>query len=328
MRRTVLAFVAACLFVQVADGATITAAKTVDLEPDGSALHYTITLTNIGSDPQPDVPGYHEFLDYLPLTVVLTSVDASSGTVTVDWPSAVYWNGSIDAGASVIIKVYGHVRSGAPSGSIITNQGTAFYDSNNDGSNDASVLTDDPATPGGPDPTAFTVPSRAIHATLDKVELTPDPVVAGSGPGNLVYRVTVTALASNQRTAEFVIAETLPTAADVAFVSATTTSGTFDPATHQWHTGFLSPGESATLDVAMTVGSGAPVGTDVLSNTASFVWGSWELVPGGPATESTTVISSDEPITQQPGEAVPTLHPLALLVLLVTLTVVAIRVLR
>ena len=322
--RTAACVLLITLAIPIAAAPALTATKAVDLAADGSALTYTITITNTGPDPQPDTASY-ELVDNVPATVVVTQaiVVSGGGTPTFDFlTNTLYWDGVIPAGGSIVISIDGHVKSGAPSGTTISNQGTAFFDTNGDGTNDASVLTDDPSLPGSSDPTSFVVPSRVIHATLAMVELTPDPVLAGSGPANLVYRVTVTALATNERSAQFVIADALPSLPGVTFDTAITASGTWDPGAGQWTTDFLLPGQSATLDLSLTVAGNATPGTDVLSNTASFLFGSWEFTPGPSVTETTSVSA---PATV---DAIPTLHPLALVTLLALLGAVALRALK
>ena len=49
-------------------------------------------------------------------------------------------------------------------GNTISNQGTAYYDSDLDGSNESSVVTDDPSVGGLTDPTDFLVLSPDIFA--------------------------------------------------------------------------------------------------------------------------------------------------------------------
>lgn len=100
-----------------------------------------------------------------------------------------------------------------------------------------------------------------------------DPVIAGSGVGNLVY--TVTASNSGAATATGltisdtgVLAANLP--AGVTFVSANGSgSTTFNTATGIWAIGTLASGASETLTVTLTVGATA-LDTLVISNTATL----------------------------------------------------------
>ncbi len=118
----------------------------------GSNVSYTIVLTNTGAGPQNDNPG-DEFVDVLPGGLTATSASASSGTV-LRTGNTVTWNGSIPAGGSVTITIGATINPSA-AGSVVTNQGTINFDSNADGTNNATVLTDDPGTAGAGDGTSF-----------------------------------------------------------------------------------------------------------------------------------------------------------------------------
>ncbi|MCB1571052.1 MAG: DUF11 domain-containing protein, partial [Xanthomonadales bacterium] len=119
----------------------------------GGAIVYTIILNNAGPGPQADNPG-DEFIDVLPSQVTFDSASASSGTVS-NAGNTVSWNGAIAASGSVTITINATVNAGAFG--QINNQGTINYDTNGDGSNDASALTDNPAAPGAADPTGFLI---------------------------------------------------------------------------------------------------------------------------------------------------------------------------
>jgi uncharacterized repeat protein (TIGR01451 family) len=119
----------------------------------GTNVTYTVVLTNSGSGAQNDNPG-DEFTDTLPASLALVSASASSGTATMAGNVA-SWNGSLPAGGSVTITIVATI--GAAATGTISNQGTISFDSDGNGSNDASVPTDDPGVAGAADPTAFTV---------------------------------------------------------------------------------------------------------------------------------------------------------------------------
>lgn len=146
-------------------GANLVASKTVSgtFTVGGSAT-YTIVLTNNGPGPQGDNPG-HEFNDVLPAELTLESRSATSGVIG-SAGNTVYWDGTLAAGASVAITIQANIVSGA-GGSTVTNQGTAFFDRNGDGANEASVATDDPALPGTADSTPFIIqgPIPALSGT-------------------------------------------------------------------------------------------------------------------------------------------------------------------
>jgi uncharacterized repeat protein (TIGR01451 family) len=119
----------------------------------GGAITYTIVLSNAGPGPQADNPG-DEFVDVLPSQVSFNSVAASSGTAT-EAGGTVSWNGAIAAGGSVTITINATVNLGVFG--QVNNQGTINFDSNGDGTNDATALTDDPGSPGAADPTGFAI---------------------------------------------------------------------------------------------------------------------------------------------------------------------------
>ncbi|HEX2645508.1 MAG TPA: ExeM/NucH family extracellular endonuclease, partial [Thermoanaerobaculia bacterium] len=159
----------------VSNGATLTATKTASgTFVPGSTVTYTIVLTNTSTHTQGDNPG-NELIDVLPSQLTLVSASATSGTaVPTVATNTVTWNGSLAGGASVTITIQATVNSNVAPGTTITNQATASFDSNGDGTNDGTVTTDDPAAGGSADPTNFTVvaaPAAAEIPTLDTVGL-------------------------------------------------------------------------------------------------------------------------------------------------------------
>ncbi len=143
----------------VASPALVSATKTVSgvFVPGGTAT-YTIVLSNTGGSTQLDNPG-DEFADTLPAGLALSSATASSGT-TLTAGNVVTWNGTIPSGGSVTITIAATISSAI--GTTVSNQGQASYDGDGDGTNETTVLTDDPSRPGAADATAFEVTERAI----------------------------------------------------------------------------------------------------------------------------------------------------------------------
>ncbi len=141
--------------------ANVTGSKTISgqLYP-GGAVTYTIVLSNTGAGAQADNAG-NEFVDVLPSELELVSAAATSGTaVATIATNTVTWNGSIPQGGSVTITIDAIIQS-VPVGTIVTNQGTVFYDVDGNGSNEASAPTDSPTQGGSADATAFTVVANA-----------------------------------------------------------------------------------------------------------------------------------------------------------------------
>jgi uncharacterized repeat protein (TIGR01451 family) len=143
--------------------AHLTATKAVtggSLAPGGTVV-YTVTLTNSGTGATFDEPG-DELTDTLPATLTPTSAAASLGTVTITG-NTVHWNGGVPAGGSVVITIDATISGAAVSQSVVSNQGTASYDATRGGSNQTTILTDDPSKGG---PTQFLVggPIAAVPA--------------------------------------------------------------------------------------------------------------------------------------------------------------------
>jgi uncharacterized repeat protein (TIGR01451 family) len=135
--------------------AAISATKTVSgTFVMGSVVTYTIVLSNTGGGVQADNPG-DEFTDPVPLALSGVTVTANSGTATASG-NAVAWNGAIPAGGTVTITINGNLTAATP-GEPVSNQGMVNFDGNGDGTNDSTAVTDNPAAPGGTDPTAFIV---------------------------------------------------------------------------------------------------------------------------------------------------------------------------
>ena len=141
---------------------------------EGGTVTYTVVISNPSASAQLDNPG-DEFTDVLPAGLTLVTASATSGTATTDVPNrTVHWNGSIAAGGSVTITITALVNTGT-AGQTLSNQGTVFFDADGNGTNESSILTDDPSTAAANDPTSFRVPDRRRD---------PDPVgirPAGSG---------------------------------------------------------------------------------------------------------------------------------------------------
>jgi uncharacterized repeat protein (TIGR01451 family) len=119
----------------------------------GDTLRYKISISNIGSATQQNNFG-NEFEDEIPLNTqyVAGSVSATSGFP--DYSSVdnmILWNGEIPPESSVAIEFDVLVNSSLVNGTIISNQGQLFWDSTEDGTNNAIELTDDPSKDDGID---------------------------------------------------------------------------------------------------------------------------------------------------------------------------------
>ncbi len=171
--------------VNPAPAASLSATETVGAAGGfrrGTNAIYTVVLHNGGSGAQGDNPG-DEFVDPLDPALAFVSANATSGTATFGG-GAVHWNGSIPAGGNVTITIVATIGNAATG--TISNQGTLSWDSNGDGTNDATGLTDDPSLPGTADPTTF-----AVAASLSQTA-----VVSSVNPSTFGQSVTFTATVS------------------------------------------------------------------------------------------------------------------------------------
>ncbi|MCP4662904.1 MAG: DUF11 domain-containing protein [bacterium] len=143
-----------------------------------------------------------------------------------------------------------------------------------------------------------------------------DPVVAGSGTGNLTYTVTVTNHGPSDATG-VELSEDLTLPAGVSVELVTPSAGSFANTTAPdgtWTVGDLANGASATLTIALTVDVTAAIGTDVIHSTAavSTVNQTDTDSANDLSTESTSIahqsdlgITKDDGVTSAvPGESV------------------------
>lgn len=161
--------------------ALLSATKTVsgNLAPGGNVI-YTIVLANAGPGAQVDNPG-SELVDVLPAELALVSASATSGTaVATTGTNTVTWNGSIPSGGTVTITIGATVRATTPLGASVSNQATIAFDLDGNGTNEASGVSDDPATTTAGDPTVFVAVDAAIV-----------PVLGGTGLGLLALLVAL-----------------------------------------------------------------------------------------------------------------------------------------
>jgi uncharacterized repeat protein (TIGR01451 family) len=152
----------------------------------GGTVTYTVVISNPSGSAQLDNPG-DEFTDVLPAQLVLVSASATSGTAVAGIPTrTVHWNGAIGAGGSVTITIVAKVDAAA-SGTI-SNQGTVFFDADGNGTNESSILTDDPGTATANDPTSFEVGAIASIPTLSEVGLAMLALLLASGALRMLRR--------------------------------------------------------------------------------------------------------------------------------------------
>lgn len=151
--------------------AALSATKTVSGQTQpGGLIVYTLVVTSNGPGDQPDNPGA-ELTDVLPPELILVSASATSGTATATLATnTVTWNGALAAGSSVTITIQATIDPDTAPGTVISNQASLAFDTNEDGFNDTSGASDDPAIPGTGNPTTLvvaTAPAVVDIPTLD-----------------------------------------------------------------------------------------------------------------------------------------------------------------
>jgi hypothetical protein len=68
----------------------------------------------------------------------------------------VQWNGALAANGCIgTSTITAQVKAGTAAGPAVSNQGTVSKESDNNNTNDATLLTDDPSVGGSADPTTF-----------------------------------------------------------------------------------------------------------------------------------------------------------------------------
>ncbi len=173
-----------------APAASVSGTKTVSGSASpGGTITYSVTLTNGGSGAQGDNPG-DEFTDVLPPQLALVSATATSGTAVANvGTNTVTWNGSIPAAGSVTITITATILP-ATEGQTVSNQGAIAFDSDGNGTNEATAPTDDPGAPGGANATSFVVGGLGVPAI---------PTLPGGGLLLLALTLAVAALAVLRR---------------------------------------------------------------------------------------------------------------------------------
>ena len=227
-------------------------------------LVYTVTATNSGpgSATGVTISDAGVIAANLPAGVTFVSAIGSGGS-TFNTTTGVWTLGALASGDSRTLVVTLTVGASASDTLVITN--TASLATVNE--------TEVDAVQGNDTATETTNVDRSVDIAVTKTK-NADPIIAGSGVGNLVYIVTATnAGLSNASGVTLsdtgIITANLP--AGVTFVSAVGSgSTTFNSATGVWTIGNLAAGASVTLTATLTVGASAADDL-VINNTASLM---------------------------------------------------------
>ena len=108
-------------------------------------LRYVITISNTGTANQNNNPG-NEFEDLIPENTTYVSGSAYSQYGTISYNAStnkITWNGNIPAESSRMLEFKVKINLGLSNGQIISNQGKVYWDSDENGTNEAIELTDD-----------------------------------------------------------------------------------------------------------------------------------------------------------------------------------------
>jgi uncharacterized repeat protein (TIGR01451 family) len=294
----------------------------------GSVVTYTVTLSNTGNSAQGDNPG-NEFVDVLPSTLTLVSANATSGTATATiGTNTVTWNGTIAAAGSVTITITATINAATAPGTVVSNQGTANYDGDVNGTNETAVLTDDPSVGGATDPTSFTVSGARVTGTKTA---SGTYVVGGTVTYTIVLTNTGNLATPDNAGNEFT--DVLPPT--LTLVSATATSGTalatIGTNTVTWNGG-LAPSASVTITITATINSGAAGMSVVNQGTISYDTNNDGTNDGTGSTDDPSVGGTADPTTITVAalavDPVPTASEWALLLLGLGIAIVAVRLLK
>ncbi len=141
----------------------------------GDTIRYDIVIVNEGCADLVNGLG-HEFTDTVSTGLTATGfAQAETGAVAVSGGTIV-WDGGIPAGDSVRLTFKVQIDDGVAAGTRLCNQGFAHWDSDHDGTVDATEPTDDPSTAEDDDPTCLTVQESQIPipltGTIDAPSLT------------------------------------------------------------------------------------------------------------------------------------------------------------
>ena len=216
----------------------------------GNLVH-VLTLSNNG--PSDATGSQATIVPVLPAGV--TPVSAIPDIGTFDLGTGLWTIGDHPVGVTATLEIILTVDSSTAEGvDVISATGTAT----------ANETDTDPSNNTAVDPTTVV---REVDMAMTATD-TPDPVIAGSGVGNLVHVLTLSNNGpSDASGSQATIVPVLP--AGVTPVSAIPDIGTFDLGTGLWTIGVHPAGVTATLEIILTVGSSTAEGVDVISATGT-----------------------------------------------------------
>ncbi|MEZ6126652.1 MAG: SdrD B-like domain-containing protein [Planctomycetaceae bacterium] len=259
-------------------------------------LTYTVVATNNGPSDASGVAITDALITALPTGWSLVSA-TGTGATTFNSTTGVWTIGNLAQGASRSLSVVITVGASAASGTT-TNTATV------------SAVTETDSNPANNTDSEDTTIQRVVDIVVAKAD-SDDPVIPGSGAGNLSYTITATNNGPSDATGVQVtdaFLTALP--AGFSFVSASG-DGTFNSTTGIWNIGNLASGASVAMTAVLTVGATAASGTVTNTVIVSAV-NETDSNPGNNTdTEDTTLTrtvdisvlkaDSDDPITAGSG---------------------------
>lgn len=244
----------------------------------GTSLVYTVTVTNIGLT---DATGI-EITNVLTLPAGVFTDSSFTATGSVGLIGSTYtWDLDLAAGIAATLTITLDVQSSAPAGGIVS------IDSSMTDVAEHAVNTADDSD------AESTLIAREIALAVS-IEESIDPVVSGSGAGNLVYTITVVNDGPSDASDIDILAD-LELPAGVTFDLASPDAGsTYTPTTAPdgtWNIVTLAAGDSIQLTLTLTATASAPDNSVITLNasTTSADEGPIDL-DSNSDTETTTVV--------------------------------------
>lgn len=244
-----------------------------------SNVVYTVTLQNNGPSNASGVTILDAFVTNLPAGFSFESAAGTGGT-TFDSTNGIWTVGDLDSGDSRTLTLNLTAGSAAVPGTVVNTVSVASVDQTD------TVAANDVANED-------TTIIRSVDIEVEKTDLA-DPVVAGSGIGNLTYLVTATNNGPSNASG-VVIEDEFLTALPVGFTldSATGSNGsTFNSTTGLWTIGDIGSGASETLTVVLTVAANATPGTVINIASVNSVVETESDLTNNVANEDTTIASN------------------------------------
>jgi uncharacterized repeat protein (TIGR01451 family) len=251
---------------------------------------YTIIISNSGTGAQPDNPG-DEFTDVLPAGLTLNAASATSGTaVATVGTRTVTWNGAIPASGSVTISITATINAGT-AGETLSNQGSIAFDADANGSNESTLLTDDPEVAGAANPTSFVVLNPGVLA----FEPASYSVNENAGSGNVSLTVTRSGGSAGAASVNYTtVAGTATAGSDYTTSSATLNWADGDATPRSIVVPIINDSEveaNEQFTVVLSNASGASLGA---ASTATVTIVSEDVAPAGTLGFALTAVSVNE----------------------------------